>query len=353
MVEARSYPARTGHARRVRRSCYIRAVRDTTSGISGDHARGPAAGHRRLAAAARAFAEWSRPYAPWAFWLGLLILVTVTLLTMPGNPVLDLNIRPYRALGTIVAHAGSLLFLFGLLPSAPRGLAAVAALSPARRLALLGMATMAPLAVVGLISLGWPAYARALTREWGLVEPAEAALYLTAAWIAWRHAALLGPRAPDARCYRFVAFFCGTLALEEMDWLGLVSPLIGRVGAADVYLGSSHDLLKVAWHDHWFAIPLALSALLVLGMAWYRGYLTVGFVRREIFDPTTLPLYAALVAQVVAQTLDVDDTLLSTRHPFFRYPLEEPFELLAELLLVSGLILKYCRDWRRAGRPQM
>jgi len=219
----------------------------------------------------------------------------VTLLTMPGNPVLDLNTRPYRALGTIVADA------------------------------------------------------RALTREWGLVEPAEATLYLTAAWIALRHAALLGPRAPDARCYRFVAFFCGMLALEEMDWLGLVSPLIGRVGAADVYLGSSHDLLKVAWHYHWFAIPLALSALLVLGMVWYRGHLTVGFVRREIFDPTTLPLYAALVAQ----TLDVDDTLLSTRHPFFRDPLEEPFELLAELLLVSGLLLKYCRDWRRAGRPQM
>jgi len=229
----------------------------------------------------------------------------------------------------------------------------VAALSPARRLALLGMATVAPLAVVGLISLAWPAYARALTREWGLVEPAEATLYLTAAWIAWRHAALLGPRAPDARCYRFVAVFCGALALEEMDWLGLLSPLIGRVGSADVYLGSSHDLLKVAWHYHWFAIPLALSTLLVLGMVWYRGYLTVGFVRREIFDPTTLPLYAALVAQAVAQTLDVDDTLLSARHPFFRYPLEEPFELLAELLLVSGLILKYCRDRRRADRPQM
>ena len=108
-------------------------------------------GHGRPAAKATAIVEGALPYAPGAFWLGLLLLVTVTLLTMPGNPVLDLNIRPYRALGTIVAHAGSLLFLFGLLPSAPRGLAAVAALPPARRLALLGMATMAPLAVVGLI----------------------------------------------------------------------------------------------------------------------------------------------------------------------------------------------------------
>jgi hypothetical protein len=208
-----------------------------------------------------------------------------------------------------------------------------------------------PLAILGLISMGWPAYARALTREWGLVEPAEATLYLTAAWIAWRHAALLGPRGQDARCFRFVAFFCGMLALEEMDWLGLVGPLVGRIGAANVYLGSSHDLLKVARHYHWFAIPLALSSLLVLGMVWYRGYLTIGFIRREMFDPTTLPLYGALLGQAVAQTLDVDDTILSARHPFFRYPLEEPFELLSELLLVSGLLLKYCRDWRRAGRP--
>ena len=56
---------------------------------------------------------------------------------------------------------------------------------------------------------------------------------------------------------------------------------------------------------------------------------------------------------MVAQTLDVDDTILSARHPFFRYPLEEPIELLSELLLVSGLLLKYCRDWRRAGRPSV
>jgi hypothetical protein len=49
--------------------------------------------------------------------------------------------------------------------------------------------------------------------------------------------------------------------------------LVGRIGAANVYLGSSHDLLN--------------------GMVWYRGYLTIGFIRREMFDPTTLPLYGA------------------------------------------------------------
>ena len=75
--------------------------------------------------------------------------------------------------------------------------------------------------------------------------------------------------------------------------------------------------------------PVAISVLLVLGLIWRRGYLTVGFIRRQIFDPTTLPLYGALLAQALAQTLDVEDRLLSRRHPFFRYPLEEPFELLA------------------------
>ena len=327
-------------------------MQPTTSRVSRDHERSRVAGHGRLATAAAAAAAWGRPYAPYALGLGSLILVVVTLLTMPGNPVLDLNTRRYREPATILAHAGALLFLFGLLPSGPRGLAALVAMTRARRLALLGTATLAPLAVLGLMSLAWPAYARALTREWGLAEPAEATLYLAAAWIAWRHAGLLG-RAPDARCYRFVSVFCGVLALEEMDWLGLLGPLIGRLGSANVYLGSSHDLLKVAWHYHWVAIPLALSALLVLGALWYRGCLTVGFVRREMLDPTTLPLYAALAVQALAQTLDVDDTLLSTRHPFFRYPLEEPLELLSGLLLVSGLLLKYCRERHRIGRARM
>ena len=305
----------------------------------------------RLASAAADLAKWGRLYASWAFWLGLLILAAVTLLTIPGNPVLDLSTRRYREPGTVVAHAGALLFLVGVLPSAPRGLAAVAALSPARRLWLLGAVTAAPLLGLGLLALGWPTYARALTREWGIVEPAEAMLYLIAAWIAWRHALLLEPR-PDARCYRFVAFFCGMLALEEMDWLGIPGALIGRVGSANVYLGSSHDLLAVAWHYHWFAIPIAIALVLVLGLIWRRGYLTVGFIRRQVLDPTTLPLYGALVAQALAQVLDGEDRLLSRRHPFFRYPLEEPAELLAALLLVSGLLLKYSRTARFAAKSR-
>ena len=94
------------------------------------------------------------------------------------------------------------------------------------------------------------------------LEPAEAMLYLIAAWIAWRHAVLLEPR-PDARCYRFVAFVCGMLALEEMDWLGIPGGLVGRVGSAKIYVGSSLDLLSVAWLYQWVAIPVAISVLLV------------------------------------------------------------------------------------------
>jgi hypothetical protein len=318
-------------------------MRDTTSGFPDRRAGG--------AAGVLAGARWARQFAPWALGLGLGIPVAVILLTMPGNPILDLNHRQYRELGTILSHAGILLLLAGVLPHGPAGLAAVRAWPPARRGRVLAAAIVAPLALLGLIGLAWPAYGRALTREWGLVEPAEAGLFLISAWIAGQHAALLGPRAADYRPYRFVSLLCVILAIEEMDAFGILGPLIGRVGAANVYIGSSHDLLKVAWHYHWFAVPLALAGLLGLGLIWYRGYLTVGFVRREMFEPTTLLLYAAFAAQVLAQALDVDDTLLSTRHPIFRYPLEEPCELLANLLLASGLLLKYCRDWRGAGRP--
>jgi hypothetical protein len=319
-------------------------MRDTTSEFPG--ARSGAAG------GVLAGAPWVRAFAPWALGLGLVVLIAVLVLTMPGNPILDLNRRQYRAPGTILSHAGMLLILAGLVAHAPDWLAAVRQWRPRRLAGVLAVAILAPLAGLALIGLAWPAYGRALTREWGLVEPAQAGLFLISAWIAWRHAALLGPRAADYRPYRFASLFCVLLAIEEMDWFGILGPLIGRVGAASVYVGSSHDLVKVAWHYPWFAIPFAVAGLLGLGLIWSRGYLTVGFIRREMFEPTTLLLYAAFAAQAVAQTLDVDDTLLSTRHPVFRYPLEEPCELLADLLLASGLLLKYVRDWRRAGSPR-
>lgn len=306
-----------------------------------------------VAAAALVGARWMQRFAPWALGLGLAVLVGVVVLTMPGNPVLDLNQRRYRELGTIVSHAGVLLLLAGLLPHAPCWLAAVRSWPSARRGGVLAIAIVAPLVLLGLIGVTWPAYGRALTREWGLIEPMEAGLFLVSACIAGTHAALLGPRAADYRPYRLVSFVCVVLAVEEMDWFGILGPLIGRVGPANVYIGSSHDLLKVAWHYHWFVLPLAVVALLGLGLIWYRGYLTVGFIRREMLEPTTLLLYGAVAAQLLAQALDVDDTLLTTRHPLFRYPLEEPCELLSNMLLASGLLLKYCRDWRRAGRLQM
>jgi hypothetical protein len=100
------------------RSCYIFSMRDTTSNVSREDRRNDDAGLGPLAARATAIVDGALPYAPWAFRLGLLILIAVTLLTMPGNPVLDLNARQYREPGTIISHVGALLFLFGLLPAA-------------------------------------------------------------------------------------------------------------------------------------------------------------------------------------------------------------------------------------------
>lgn len=175
-----------------------------SSGVSRERGDQDAAGRGRLAAPSTAILERALPYAPWAFWLGLLILIVVTLLTMPGNPILDLNHRRYREGRTRAASAS------------------------------------------------WPS---------------------------------------SAGC-----------------WRSRRSAPSSAASATPTCTWASHDLLTVAWHYHWFAIPLSLSALLVLGAVWYRGYLTVGFIRREVFDPTTLPIYGALLAQVVAQMLDVDDT---------------------------------------------
>jgi len=297
--------------------------------------------------------EWIHPLGPPALWVGLAVVTAVALLNVPGNPVLDLNNRRYRAFAMITSHGGALLLLFGLLLHAPRWLTAVAGWTPARRRAMLTVTTVAPLVMLAVIGLLWPRYARALMREWGLIEPFQAMLYLTAAWIAARHAALLGSPAADSRPYRLLAFMCVILAIEEMDWFGIPGALLGRLGPAHVYVGSAHDLLKLTWHYHWVTLPLVSAVAVSLWTIWRWGYLTVGFIRREVADVTTLPLYGALAAQVLAQMLDVDDTRLSTRHPAFRLPLEEPLELLAGLLLVSGVLLKYCRDWRRLSRSRV
>jgi hypothetical protein len=295
--------------------------------------------------------EWIRRLAPPAFWAGLSILALVAVLTVPGNPLLDLNKRRYRVAGTVTAHAGALLVLFGLLRHAPRWLSAVVAWSPARLAVSLSAATVAPLAALGMVAAVWPAYARALMREWGLTEAGEVALYLIAAWLAARHAAMLEARAADHRPYRLLSALCVALAVEEMDWFGIPGAVLGRIGEAKVYLGSSHDLLKVAWHYPRVAPLLAVSGLAMLWLVWRRGYLTLAFLRREALDLTTLPLYGALAAQVLAQALDVDDALLTSRYWIFRLRLEEPLELVAGLLLASGLLLKYRRDWLAAGRP--
>ena len=263
------------------------AMRNTTSGVSRDDGRSGPQGpdHCRPG---DGLVDVPFPSAPWAFWPALLILIAVTLLTMPGNPVLDLNapsiarpathrLAPGRAALPVRPAAGS----------AAR-LAAVAALSPAR-----ASRSSAPprwfrsgprphLAGVARVRAG--AHPRV-----GASSSPPRTLYLTAAWIAGRHAAC-SARGRRRALLPFVAVFWGVLALEEMDWLGWSADR-RPIGSDNVYLGPPTICSRWPGTSR-FAIPRPLRPAR-RGHALVRAATSRSLIRREMFDPTTLPLYTA------------------------------------------------------------
>lgn len=286
--------------------------------------------------------RWLIRWRVWLLLIGALDLVLVAALLVPGNPVLDLNVPRYRWLGTVLSHVGAFSLTLGCSAAAPRWLAALGK-APART--SVGVAVLVAVGAMALIAgvvSAFPAYGRGLLREWGLVEPLQAALYLTTAWVAWQIAVLRQARAAEHRPYRLVAAVCGLLMLDEIDYLGIFGGALGRIGG--VYVGSLHDLVNLATHYPVVWAGLGAVGLAALATLRRRGYLTWGFIRSELPDPTTAPIYAAGAFLLASQLMDIDKTILSPTMGFFRYSLEEPLELLACIALNLGLVLKYRRD---------
>ncbi|GIX46376.1 MAG: hypothetical protein KatS3mg131_0587 [Candidatus Tectimicrobiota bacterium] len=154
------------------------------------------------------------------------------------------------------------------------------------------------LALLALLSaLAWwhPLYLRALSSEWGLLEPLTFWLYWLATWIAVSLARLY-PRPAD-KPYRLLVFLCVLAFLEECDYLGIFGGLIGRIDG--VYVGAIHDLLNL-WYrtgrdPRWLVLALAGMAVLTLWL-WHRGYLGLAVLRREVLCLTTVPFWVGLSA---------------------------------------------------------
>lgn len=269
------------------------------------------------------------------------VLADLVLIT-PGNPVLDLNLRQWRVPGSILSHAAVLFLALAFCGERGRWLDAVARWPLAGWVTYFVVAITAPLGILWLIARVWPAYARALLRESGLVEPLAFVLFLIATGIAGEYARGRRVRGLEYRPYVLAMVICGIFAMEDVDWFGIIGPLVGRPGG--VRVGGFHDLLNLA--ERWPAVWLGLGAAGVIALLglWRGRYVTPAFVRAEALDPTSVPVYLAVVALGVAQLVDVTGD--ARVGGIFPYRIEEPLELVGALLLNGGLLLKYARDRR-------
>ncbi|HXG03830.1 MAG TPA: hypothetical protein VNO23_10515, partial [Candidatus Binatia bacterium] len=179
----------------------------------------------------------------------------------------------HQTLGIVVSHTAVGLLGLGLARPAWAWLRRRAArpedLGP-RVWALLAAAAAAQVLLITVA----PGYARpVITREWGLVEPLQFTMYLGTAALALAHARR---RTGDARIVHLAAgAWALVMALEEIDYLGLLSGAASLAGAprgrlGGRHLGGFHDLLNVAHGlGALWLVAIGTAGLLGLGLlAW-------------------------------------------------------------------------------------
>lgn len=268
--------------------------------------------------------------------IGLLGVAAVLLVSVPGNPVFDLSQRRHQLAGAVLSHASVAVILVALSPSREHILQALVRISPGVWLAIAGLASATFLGAWVVLFPSWHTYAVALTRESGPLEPVQAGLYVVAAWLAGRCAAA-AVETDQRRFYRVARAVCVWLVLEEVQYLGLVETSVGgRIEG--VWVRSLHDL--VALGDRVPGLLAALAVLAVLGAVAAVWYIGARGVLREARSVAAVPAMAAAGVLALSQVLDHDKQALASYAVALTYRLEEPFELVAALLLAVALVIK-------------
>jgi hypothetical protein len=259
------------------------------------------------------------------------------------------DVRRQRSAAAVLSHLTMLLLAFGLSPRFPGWVGRAASLSSRQRVWGLTAALVGPLIVISAGLLAFPTYGHEVfTREWGIVEPLQFVLWLTAAWLALERGRLSGSGTPDQPAFRLAAAGCILLALEEVDYLGIVT-LVARLAGVPGgrinrhHIGGLHDVINDLGK---VSLLLGLAALgvvaaLVLAWAMSRGLHRV--VLREIFSSTALPLVGTVVFLAISQLADIDHPVLASLFGQFaivRRMREEPMELLAVICVNASLIAK-------------
>ena len=292
--------------------------------------------------------------------LGLLLVAFVILFAIPGNGVFEMS--EHRVLGTVLSHLAMLTLLWGAAPALRRGVARLNDVATSTLGCALVVGIVAPVMALTAMRLAAPRTTNQLvTREWGVVEPLQVALYVTALWLCLevrRH--LAGD--PHARAlYRAGAVVTVILILEEIDYLAVLNLFVRAAGATGgrlgrKHIGGFHDVID-AWTQQAGLGVVAASIVLIVAATLLVVWVLLGpyrpALRREATRPATAVLAVFGAALVIAQIIDIDDEALTAVWPLGL--LEEPMELAGALALNAALILRL-RDARkelrrRSGAP--
>jgi hypothetical protein len=284
---------------------------------------------------------------------GAAMSALVLLLNVPGNPVLEL--RDHQTAGMVFAHAAVVVLALGLWPVLSGALAAALEIDDRSLSSRLAAVVGSVAGAMVLVAAAWPEYSRQiLTREWGAVEPVQFVLYLMTARLCFVMADHWPPRTPSRRLYLMGGWLGRFFALEEVDYLGVLAPLVQLAGVersriSGSYVGAVHDTLNVAAHHGlaWLAL-LMLVAAAAVAVSWISG----GRVARawQIVSWRVIPAAVGVGFMAVAQFEDIDGQEIVGPHGrLLNILLEEPCELLAILCLNFTLVLELAHHSRQRG----
>jgi hypothetical protein len=203
------------------------------------------------------------------------------------------------------------------------------ALDTGRRVACgVGCAAAVLLAGLALRALSADRFMR-WTQEEGIFEPLTLLAYVTAAMT------LIAAGRPRPDAERRHLYFLGggfaLLAFEEVDYLGIVGGVVGRIEG--VYVGTPHDLINLAVAGHLtpgiaaFVLAIFVSAL---GLLLWKGFLQPSRLARTVASPSSLWLLAGMGLLGLSAAEDA--------HLFFSLGLPR----VEELLELTGAILWLC-----------
>lgn len=287
---------------------------------------------------------------------GVVLLGVVLVLNVPGVA----EVRQFRSPATILSHVALTLIAGGLHPRFRGWIVRVAALSSRQRVLSLAVALVGPLAVIAAVLALTPSYGHELfTREWGIVEPLQFVLWLTAAWLAFERARYERRASAEDRVFRLTGWGCLVLASEEVDYFGIATLIArlagvpqGRIGGQ--HIGGLHDVVNMLGKTSLLLGLLALGVVAALVVAWAvsRGLHRVAI--RELLSSTSLPLIGTVGFLAFAQLADIDHPALSALFgdgPTARKLREEPMELLAAVCLNASLLAKLTARLRGSPIP--